>query len=199
MGIRNASQCGSDPPPAGSLACNGPKALLCAWQGDDVKTAADKLGMEKCIAGTEMQPVAACLSDADSAACRGQLETCLASQGFSKTKPLACYDGDQGLQLVKTAADEWNAAAPVKGYIPCVFVDGHGLKARRTPLPYPRNAHPPTAHAPLAVQNATHCDVPTLTTYEDVKDALCAAGSTSPACGKKAAATSAAAAPPDAA
>ena len=102
MGIRNASQCGSDPPPAGSLACNGPKALLCAWQGGGVNTAADKLGMEKCIAGTEMQPVAACLSDADSAACRSQLETCLTSQGFDKTKPLACY-GDGGALFTEDA------------------------------------------------------------------------------------------------
>ena len=56
MGIRNASQCGSDPPPAGSLACNGPKALLCAWQGDDVKTAADKLGMDLATAAGGDEP-----------------------------------------------------------------------------------------------------------------------------------------------
>ena len=61
---------------------------------------------------------------------------------------------------MKTAADEWNEAAPQRGYIPCVFVDGKGIK------------------------NATHCDVPTLVTYTDVKAALCAAGSTSPACSK---------------
>ena len=158
VAIRNESQCGSTPPPIGSLSCNGPKAVLCAWQS--LKTPADKLTVEKCIAGTELAPIPACMSDTDSAACRSQLDTCLDQVLKDKTAPLKCYDGDQGLQLVKTAADEWNEAAPVRGYIPCVFVDGHGVK------------------------NATHCDIPMLVTYADVKEALCAAGSTSPVCSK---------------
>jgi len=146
----------------GSLACNGPKALLCAWQGDDVATAADKLSMEKCIAGTEMQPVAACLSDKDTAACRGVLSGCLAQLGFDQTKPLACYDSGASWALVKESAAEWNKAAPNRGYIPCVFVDDRGIKG------------------------ATHCEKPVLVTYDDVKGALCAAGSKAAVCGKNA-------------
>ena len=155
VAIRNESQCGSTPPPIGSLSCNGPKAVLCAWQS--LKTPADKLTVEKCIAGTRCAHSGVHVRHGFGRA--GQLDTRL-DQVLNKTAPLRCDDGDEGLQLVKTAADEWNEAAPVRGYIPCVFVDGHGVK------------------------NATHCDIPMLVTYADVKEALCAAGSTSPVCSK---------------
>lgn len=155
--MRNTSQCGTGKG-FGALACNGPKALLCAWQS--VTRAADKLALEKCIAGTELSPVEACMSDKDAAACRAVLAGCMSDLGKDDKKALACYDGNEGNTLVEASAKEWNEAAPGKGYIPCVFVDGHGLN------------------------NATHCDVPTLVTYDEVKDALCAAGSKSPACSK---------------